>query len=105
MRFTTQINAHVFASLMIAVNKNSGMKANAYVFASHVSALSVNTGEQAKNLKSVDASASLIIAPKTTTGTKIFANVSAVSKSVKLIISGTQKPAYVVVLHWTAQMK
>jgi hypothetical protein len=33
-------------------------------------------------LKSVDASASLIIVPKIITGMKIFANVSAVSKSV-----------------------
>jgi hypothetical protein len=39
-------------------------------------------------LKSVDVSASLIIAPKTTTGTKIFANVSVVFKSVKKITSG-----------------
>jgi hypothetical protein len=64
----------------------------------------VNIGGQAKILKSVDASASLIIVPKTTTGTKIFVNASAVFKSVKKIISGIQKPANVVVLHWTAQM-
>jgi hypothetical protein len=82
MRFTTQRNVDVFVYLIIAVTKNSGMKANACVFASHVSALSVNTGGQAKILKSVDASASLIIVPKIITGMKIFANVSAVSKSV-----------------------
>ena len=88
MRFTTLRNAHVFVSLRIVVNKSSGMKANANVFASLISALLLNTGGQAKFLKSVDASASLIIAPKTTTGTKIFANVSVVFKSVKKITSG-----------------
>jgi hypothetical protein len=104
MRFTTQRNVHVFVYLIIAVTKNSGMKANACVFASPKFVLSMNIGGQAKNLKSVDASASLIIVPKTTTGTKIFADASAVFKSVKKIISGIQKPANVVVLHWTAQI-
>lgn len=51
----------------------------------------------------MDASASLIIAPTTTTGTKIFAIVSAVSKSVNQTTSGILKPANVAVLHWTAQ--